>query len=114
MAEIVCFQGNRGTGKTSRLIELADRYFSYIVVPDTRTVQMIARKAREEGKKIPFPATYHEFTAGRFYGSGIKGGFVIDNVERLLCCMARGVGVRAFSLDTSVVRIVDLGEEVKL
>jgi len=53
MSEIVCFSGKRGTGKTTRLIELVDRYFSYVVVPDVRTVQAIARIAREEGKKIP-------------------------------------------------------------
>ncbi len=110
MTEIMCFQGDRGTGKTSKLIELADKHFSYIVVPDVQTVQMVAKKAREEGKKIPFPVTYHEFTSGKFYGLGIKGGFVVDNVERLLCCMTRGVRIRAFSLDTSAVRMVNLGE----
>ena len=108
MSEIVCFQGSVGTGKTTRLIELADRYFSYVVVPDVRTVQAIARIAREEGKKIPFPITYHEFSTGRFYGLGIKGGFVIDNIECLLWYMAKGVRIRAFSLDTTAVRIVNL------
>jgi len=34
---------------------------------------------------------------------------MVDNVERLLCCMARGVRIRAFSLDTSAVRMVNLG-----
>ena len=108
MAEIVCFQGTKGTGKTTRLIELADKYFSYVVVPDVRTVRMIERKARKEGKKIPFPITYYEFRTGMFYGPGIKGGFVIDNIERLLWYMAKGVRIRAFSLDTTVVGIVNL------
>jgi len=108
MTEMVCFQGDRGTGKTSKLIGLADEHFSYIVVPDTQTVQMVAKKAKEEGRKIPFPVTYHEFTSGKFYGLGIKGGFVVDSVECLLYYMARGVRVRAFSLDTSVVRVVNL------
>jgi len=108
MSEIVCFQGSVGAGKTTRLIELADRYFSYVVVPDVRTVQAIARIAGEEGEKIPFPITYYEFSTGRFYGPGIKGGFVIDNIERLLWYMAKGVRIRAFSLDTIAVRIVNL------
>ena len=34
MSEIVCFQGSVGAGKTTRLIELADRYFSYVVAPE--------------------------------------------------------------------------------
>jgi len=115
MAEIVCFQGDRITGKTTKLIELADRYFSYMVVENVQTVQWIERKAREEGKKIPQPLTYYEFSTGKFYGAGIKGGFVIDNIERLLCYMAKGVRIRAFSLDTSFVRVVNLNliKEVK-
>jgi len=51
MTEIMCFQGDRGTGKTSKLIELADKHFSYIVVPDMQTVQVVAKKARKEGRK---------------------------------------------------------------
>jgi len=107
MAEIICFQGDRITGKTTKLIELADRHFSYIVVENMREVERIERIAREEGKKIPSPLTYHEFSTGWFY-PGIKGGFVVDNIEQLLCYMAKGVRIRAFSLDTSVVRIVSL------
>jgi len=39
----------------------------------------------------------------------------VDNIERLLWYMAKGVRIRAFSLDTSVVRVVnlDLIKEVK-
>ena len=115
MVEIICFQGDRITGKTTKLIELADRYFSYMVVENMREVERIERIAREEGKKIPQPLTYYEFSTGRFYGPGIKGGFVIDNIEWLLWYMAKGVRIRAFSLDTSVVRVVnlDLIKEVK-
>ena len=116
MVEIICFQGDRITGKTTKLIELADRYFSYMVVENMREVERIERIVREGGKKIPQPLTYYEFITGKFYGRpGIKGGFVIDNIEQLLWYMAKGVRIRAFSLDTSVVRVVnlDLIKEVK-
>ena len=109
MAEIVCFQGSKGVGKTTGLIELADKYFSYMVVENIREVERIERIVREGGKKIPQPLTYYEFITGKFYGRpGIKGGFVIDNIERLLWYMAKGVRIRAFSLDTAAVRIVNL------
>jgi len=32
----------------------------------------------------------------------------VDNIERLLWYMAKGVRIRAFSLDTTAVRIVNL------
>lgn len=103
----ICFQGNKGSGKTTKLIEVADRYFCYLVVRDRRTVFEIERKARKEGKDIPMPLTYDEFINRKFYGKGILC-FVIDDVEALLQYMARGVGVRAFSIDTNTIEIVNL------
>ena len=54
MNKPLCIIGERGSGKTGKLIELAEKHNCYIVVRDHPTVERVAEKARREGRKIPF------------------------------------------------------------
>ncbi len=101
----VCIIGEKGTGKTEKLIELAAKDFCYIVVRSESVARQIAERARKKGIDIPFPLTYNEFIKGNFYGRGIRC-FVIDDVDALLWHLARGVRVKAFSLDASSVKLL--------
>ena len=101
----ICVIGGKGTGKTKKLIELAAKDFSYIVVRNAIIARSVAKRAREMGVNIPFPLTYDEFIKGKFYGRGIRG-FMIDDVDALLWYLARGVKVKALSLDASSVKLL--------
>ena len=101
----VCIIGGKGTGKTERLIELAAKDFCYIVVRSESVARQIAERAKKKGIDIPFPLTYIQFIRGNFYGRGIRC-FVIDDVDALLWYLARGVRVKAFSLDASSVKLL--------
>ena len=109
MNKPLCIIGGRGSGKTGKLIELAEKHNCYIVVRNKITTYRVAERARRERRKIPFPLTYDEFMQGQFFFKGIKC-FVIDDVEALLWYLARGVEVKGFSLDASSVEIVRLGD----
>lgn len=101
----ICVIGGKGTGKTEKLIELAAKDFSYIVVRNKVVARSITGRARKMGVNIPFPLTYEEFIKGKFCGRGING-FMIDDVDALLWYLARGEKVKAFSLDASSVRLL--------
>ena len=107
MNKPLCIIGGRSSGKTGKLIELAEKHYCYIVVRDYPTAKRVAKRARREGRKIPFPLTYHEFIAGEFFGTGIRC-FLIDDIEALLWYLARGVEVKGFSLDASSTKLLYL------
>jgi hypothetical protein len=86
-------------GKTTEIIKIAAENYSYIVCLSHRECARVAKYAEELGLKIPFPMTMDEFMNGRFYRPGIKGGFVIDNAEAIIQRLAKGVTVRAMSVN---------------
>lgn len=86
----------RQGGKTTELIRLAAEEFLYVVCPDLAQVRYVSQMARDMGLDIPFPLTWHEFSAGRFHSRGING-FVIDNLDMCVQQMTT-VPVRAVSL----------------
>lgn len=88
----------RGTGKTAELIEIASREGGYIVCHCHDEAYRISKVAEESGKPILFPLTYDEYLSGAFYSKNIKA-FYIDNVELLLARIARGVPVKAISIN---------------
>jgi len=101
----ICIIGGRGTGKTEKLIELAAKDFSYIVVRNKVVARSIAGRARKMGVNIPFPLTYEEFIEGKFSERDING-FMIDDADALLWYLARGAKVKALSLDASSVKLL--------
>ena len=66
MNKPLCIIGGRGSGKTGKLIELAEKHFCYLVVRDWRTACKIRERIRKECRKMPFPLTYDEFIEGKF------------------------------------------------
>lgn len=75
--------GKRHTGKTTRLISMADKCRGYIVCHSRDEAKRIADEARRMGASINFPMTYNEFVKGEYYGIGVDTLY-IDNVEMLL------------------------------
>ena len=88
----------RQTGKTTELIEIASREGGYIVCHNRAEAYRISKVAEEKGKQILYPLIYEEFLSGSFCGKIIKA-FYIDNVELLLARIARGVPVKAISIN---------------
>ncbi len=94
-------RGRQG-GKTTEMIRRAEAEFAYIVCPDKRQADWVARKAREMGADIPYPITWENFVRGDYYGRGIKG-FVIDNLDLCIQSMT-AVPVMAVSWTEEEVR----------
>lgn len=90
----------RQGGKTTEVIKLASRTYAYIICPDRQQVQHVASLARKMGVDIPFPLTWREFLEKQYYGAGIKGGFVIDNLDMCLQQMTP-VEIHGVSLNAS-------------
>lgn len=88
----------RQAGKTTELIKLASQEGGYIVCHSRDEACRISKTAEESGKQILFPITYDEYLNGSFCGKNIKA-FYIDNVELLLSRIARGVPVKAISIN---------------
>jgi len=91
--------GDRGTGRTERLIQRAAKDDLYIVCLNHAECTRLAARARQEGVNIHFPLTYDEFTQQRFSSRGIRG-FLIDNADQLLELMGKGVPIIAVSWET--------------
>lgn len=90
----------RGAGKTTRLIELAERYDLYIIVSDERRKAIIRDMAKRMGKDIRNPITSHEFMYGRCVGDVYlmthEGVLVDDSLDVLEIMLgARVVGAVA-------------------
>lgn len=87
----------RSGGKTDMLIWQSSNSGDYIVCRDGKTVQNIARRAMDLGVKIPFPLSYDEFLDRRYYKSGIRG-FLIDDANKLIEILSKGVPVNAITM----------------
>jgi len=72
----------RREGKTTRLIEMADPHDDYIVVPTKRECGLVFRMAKEMGRNIRMPITWHEAT--RSHGMAFRPNFLIDNIDMIL------------------------------
>jgi predicted AAA+ superfamily ATPase len=88
----------RQSGKTTKLIEIASCEVFHIVCRNKREAERVFLVAKKLGFDIPFPLTFHEFINGLFLGVTIKG-FVIDDVDLLVKYIARGVPVKAISIN---------------
>ena len=74
----------RQAGKTSKVLKLAEKHFAYIICPDRKQAMLIWEQALKKKINIPMPITWKEFIDKKYCSSGIKGGFVIDNVNMCL------------------------------
>lgn len=72
--------GDRGTGKTSKLIRISAAEGKYIVVPTERMKQSVACQAKEMGLNILFPVCLAELP---FHGQ-FRGEVLVDEPQMLL------------------------------
>ena len=73
----------RQAGKTTELIDMAEKRGGYIVCHSIKEAQRIFHTAKEQGKNINLPITYEDLLGERYHGQGIKE-FYIDNADYLL------------------------------
>lgn len=85
----------RGQGKTLRLILRADETKYYIVCPSRNDCSEIFQRAKDMGRLIHFPMTFHDFIKGE-YGPQVRG-VLIDNADLLLQKISK-VGVDTITL----------------
>lgn len=93
--EIICRA--RQQGKTTDLIKIAAKHFSYIICCSRPEAHRIFKLALNMGLDIPFPITISEFLDRQFYAKGIKS-FAIDEVGFLLDRLAQGINISAITL----------------
>lgn len=74
--------GEKGSGKTKRLIEMSAETGGYIVCPECG-IDYIVILAESMGLKIPYPISYSVFFNGGYRGKGVKLIY-IDNVDSFL------------------------------
>lgn len=87
---------SRQMGKTTEIIKIAAKNFSYIVCCGVQEADRVFKLAKNMELDIPYPLTIEEFTNGRFYTAGTKG-LCIDNAEFVFQKMAMGVPINAIS-----------------
>jgi len=87
----------KGTGKTTKLIELSASTNGYIVCKDHNEAYRVVFEANKLGKKIPFPLTYSEFFNSQFCGKNIEC-FYIDNADLFLSHLSNGVPIKTITI----------------
>lgn len=96
--------GERGTGKTLKLIQESAKTGAYIVCSHRHLAEWTSQKAKDWGYKIPFPITFDEFLRDSF-GRGLRQPIhlLIDDAHLLLYQLTRDNVV----IDTITVNTVD-------
>lgn len=74
--------GGRRSGKTQKIIELAEVYNAYIIVPNRAMALSVRDQAKKTGHHILFPVTLHEVMRSR--NTGFVKDCFIDNADILL------------------------------
>lgn len=74
--------GGRRSGKTQKIIELAEVYNAYIIVPNRAMALSVRDQAEKTGHHILFPVTLHEVM--RQKNTGFVTDCFIDNADILL------------------------------
>lgn len=88
--------GSRNSGKTTALIKQSAMCGGFILTGTKRQAKCIFDQAREMGYNIPFPVTWEEFSRGHFDGHRLqKDGILIDEVDRLLSYIFKGIPINA-------------------
>lgn len=88
---------DRRSGKSTELIKLCAEQGGYIVCRNQRAVEFIAKLAENMKLNIPFPLTYSEASAHRYYAPGVKKIYV-DDVDAFLQFLFSDVEVAGISM----------------
>lgn len=72
-----------GKGRTTELVRMSSKNWTYIVVPTPDQVRNIVDIAHQEGLDIPYPLTLNEVINNKLKGSSIKE-VLIDNADQFV------------------------------
>lgn len=105
--------GGRRSGKTQRLIELAEVYKAYIVVPNHAMAQMVMQQAIKTGHHILFPITVHELMRSR--NTGFVTNLFMDNADIILdqICHTQGWQLQGVSMNIEGLKELKEGTDKK-
>lgn len=87
----------RGTGKTSKLIQMSHDMNTYILTVNQKRAALIAKMAHEMGIAIPYPVTVDDYMRCRFRGSFIKD-ILIDDADDVLKQIFHTVNIEAITM----------------
>jgi len=93
---IIC--SPRASGKTTKLLKIAQENRSYIVCRDRNEVSRLWGMILEREIDLPMPITMDELITGQFHPAGVKS-IVVDNAEVVIEKLARGAQVKAISIN---------------
>lgn len=91
--------GDRGSGKTTELIEESAKTGAYIVVPTRIRARNVFRSAKELGLNIPYPLTVNEMIYESPSSDIFQKGILIDNLESILCYLFDYITIHAATID---------------
>lgn len=92
--DIIC--GDRGCGKTTKLIKKSAVFGGVIVCFNKKEAERVAFLAEVMNLNIRHPITYDDFLLKRYYPHGIKELY-IDNADLLLQYMAN-VNIKSITI----------------
>lgn len=87
----------KGSGKTTAVIEQAHETGAYIIVISDDEARRVAVLAEEMGKSIRYPVTIGEFLRGGMRGSRVKN-IIIDNLDLMIRRICAGLDVELITM----------------
>ena len=90
----------KGQGKTRAAIQIANETGAYLVVQNAHIAQILSRFTKR------FPITYHALATAGVRGSFVKK-IVIDDTDRFLEYVTRGLEIEAITINKEVVHYAE-------
>lgn len=107
--------GDRQSGKTTELIKESARTGAYIVVSCKNEARDVFRLSKELRLNIPYPLTVNEMIYESPSSYIFQKGILIDNLERILCCLFNYITIHAATIDCTALDVGvmdDFGERM--
>ena len=97
--------GDRQSGKTTELIKESARTGAYIVVSCKNEARNVFRLSKELGLNIPYPLTVNEMIYESPSSYIFQKGILIDNLERILCCLFNYITIHTATVDCTALDV---------
>lgn len=97
--------GDRRSGKTTELIKESARTGAYIVVSCKNEARDVFRLSKELGLNIPYPLTVNEMIYESPSSYIFQKGILIDNLERILCCLFNYITIHTATVDCTALDV---------
>lgn len=97
--------GDRQSGKTTELIKESARTGAYIVVSCKNEARDVFRLSKELGLNIPYPLTVNEMIYESPSSYIFQKGILIDNLERILCCLFNYITIHTATVDCTALDV---------